>query len=302
MTERWRRLGRVLVADRQRPWMVSHTAMPTAYALEEMHVRVYFATRDERGHPHVAFAEIDLERPQRIERLSEAPVLSPGPRGFFDDSGVYPGALLEAGDRLRMYYSGRNNGREPLFYMAIGLAESVDGGVTFERVSTVPVLSRGEHDPWMVSTPFVRHEPPLWRMWYLSGMGWDDFVERRSYYDIKYAESDDGVAWRRDGTCCVPLDADESNVGNPCVLSDGDGYRMWFSYVGGSKGYRVGHAESDDGRRWTRSPEPAFGPSEDGWDSEAVSYPFVFRHAGRLYMLYSGNGFGREGFGLAVAE
>jgi hypothetical protein len=33
-----------------------------------------------------------------------------------------------------------------------------------------------------------------------------------------------------------------------------------------------------------------------------VEYPFVFDHRGTRYMLYSGNGFGREGFGLAVEE
>jgi hypothetical protein len=31
-----------------------------------------------------------------------------------------------------------------------------------------------------------------------------------------------------------------------------------------------------------------------------VEYPFVFDHGGARYILYSGNAFGRTGFGLAV--
>jgi hypothetical protein len=33
-----------------------------------------------------------------------------------------------------------------------------------------------------------------------------------------------------------------------------------------------------------------------------IAYPFVFDHAGDRYMLYSGNGYGRGGMGLAVLE
>jgi hypothetical protein len=42
--------------------------------------------------------------------------------------------------------------------------------------------------------------------------------------------------------------------------------------------------------------------SDDGWDSEMIEYPFVFKHDGLRYMLYNGNGYGRSGFGLAVAS
>jgi len=39
------------------------------------------------------------------------------------------------------------------------------------------------------------------------------------------------------------------------------------------------------------------GLSEDGWDSEMICYPFVFRHKDKTYMLYCGNGYGKTGFG-----
>jgi hypothetical protein len=33
-----------------------------------------------------------------------------------------------------------------------------------------------------------------------------------------------------------------------------------------------------------------------------IEYPCVFDHGGRRYLLYSGNGFGKAGFGIAVLE
>ena len=49
-----------------------------------------------------------------------------------------------------------------------------------------------------------------------------------------YAESADGVAWRRDGRVCLDFATpDEHAFGRPCVVRDADGiYRMWYSVRG----------------------------------------------------------------------
>jgi hypothetical protein len=38
------------------------------------------------------------------------------------------------------------------------------------------------------------------------------------------------------------------------------------------------------------------------WDSDMTEYPCVFGHGGQRFLLYSGDGYGRTGFGLAVLE
>ncbi len=76
---------------------------------------------------------------------------------------------------------------------------------------------------------------------------------------------------------------------------------MWYAFRG--ERYRIGYAESADGRRWTRLDGHAgIDVSASGWDSESIEYPHVFDHGGRRYMLYNGNGYGKTGFGLAVLE
>jgi hypothetical protein len=68
-------------------------------------------------------------------------------------------------------------------------------------------------------------------------------------------------------------------------------------------GYRAGYAESYDGKTWKRLDEHVrIEPSDNGWDSEAIAYPFVYTFNDRKYMLYNGNGFGKAGFGYAVED
>jgi predicted GH43/DUF377 family glycosyl hydrolase len=299
---KWEKLGRIFHSNGQKPWMHSHAAVPIPLHLNGDFYRIYFATRDPQNHPHINYIEIDINSPDRVLKISENYVLGPGPSGYFDDNGVYPACIIEHNKKIFMYYLGRNNSAPPLYYMAIGLAVSEDRGKTFQRLFKAPIMARSEFDPWMVSTPFVIREEGIWRMWYLSGLGWDKATENfRSYYHIKYAESEDGITWKRHGLVCIDLQKGETNIASPSVIKENSIYKMWYSYVSGSKGYRVGYAESSNGYTWIRKDDRVgIDISSSGWDSKAMAYPYVFIHKGKKYMLYSGNGFGLEGFGMAI--
>ena len=138
------------------------------------------------------------------------------------------------------------------FYLNAGLALSDDGGLTFERVSPAPLLDRNAVDPYLTASPWVIVEDGTWRMWYVSGTEWTESLEGpRHRYLIKYAESRDGLRWERTGIVCLDYRSEEEFAfGRPCVLRDGNLYRMWYSYRGAS--YRIGYAESADGMVWTR--------------------------------------------------
>jgi hypothetical protein len=292
----WTRRGLVFWPDASRPWSRSHASLPVALPLGDGAARVYFASRDDRNRSHVGFAEVDLATLE-VRRVSDGPVLEPGPLGHFDDHGVYPASFVEADGRVLLYYIGWSPGVEPpLFYSAIGLAVSDDGGETFERVSRVPVMARSEHDPCLVTSPFVLREGSRWRMWYVSGFLWERTPDGLvSFYDVKHAESDDGVDWRRDGTVCIALADGERNVSRPCVRADEGGYLMWFSANSGD-GYRIQHADSADGLTWRRLGPVELAGERGEWETDAQCYPWVVGDT----MLYNGNGFGRSGFGAAV--
>jgi hypothetical protein len=81
-------------------------------------------------------------------------------------------------------------------------------------------------------------------------------------------------------------------------------YRQSFDFRSNSaRGYRLGHAWSDDLSHWVRDDDSlGIDVSAEGWDSEMMCYPHLFECNGETYLLYNGNAFGRDGFGLAVLE
>jgi len=127
-------------------------------------------------------------------------------------------------------------------------------------------------------------------------------------YHIRYAESLDGISWQKTGRVCIDYDETTDAIGRPCVYQDGALYKMLYSYRGldgyrddVAASYRLGYAESTDGLVWARRDEEVgLKRSETGWDSQMIEYCQVFRHDGRTYVFYNGNGFGGTGFGYAV--
>lgn len=299
---KWRKLGLIFKPNHRFDWMQTHATAPIALHLDGDLYRVYFSTRDKLNRSHVGYFDFNIKQPDGIINIADKYVLAPGELGCFDDHGVYAGCTVKHEGKIYLYYLGWNPGAySTLFYTSIGIATSDDMGRTFKKLYSAPIIQRSEHDPWCVLLPYVLKENNKWRMWYGSGIKWERRdQEYYSYYDIKYAESLDGINWKRDGFVCIGLKNGETNVAHPNVIVENGKYKMWYSYNEG-RGYRIGYAESFDGVSWIRMDNAVgISPSDKGWDSETISHPHVIIHDGKKYMLYNGNGFGRDGVGLAV--
>lgn len=297
----WHKLGRVFCPSGEVAWMHSHAAVPVAEAVKDDLYRIYFSSRDASNRSFTGYVMIDLNEPDRILDISREPVLVPGALGEFDDSGAMATWLTQQGGERWLYYIGWNLGVTVPFRNSIGLAVSKDGG-PFVRRFDGPIVDRSMTEPHFCASCCVipGAGSDIWRMWYLSCTGWELRQGKLKHkYHIKYAESDDGMHWRREGVVAIDyLDAEEYAISRPSVVHDNDGWKMWFSSRGAS--YRIAYAESEDGRHWRREAHAGIDVSTDGWDSEMIEYPFVFDHKGRRYMLYNGNGYGKTGFGLAI--
>jgi predicted GH43/DUF377 family glycosyl hydrolase len=300
--QRWIKRGLIFTPPGTSEWLHTHAALPVADPIGELH-RVYFSSRDKAGRAQVGCFDIKLSAPDKILRLSEKPVIGLGPTGAFDDNGVTTSWIVTHQGKKYHYYSGWSLGVTVPFYFYIGLALSENGGKSYERVSPAPILGRNAIDPYLTASPCVLLEDGTWRMWYVSGTGWEMKEDQpRHHYHIKYAESSDGIHWHREGLVCIDYQSkDEYAIARPSVIKENGLYRMWYSYRGES--YRIGYAESADGIEWNRKDaQSGIDVSESGWDSEMIEYPYVFENEGTYYMLYNGNGYGRTGIGLAVLD
>jgi predicted GH43/DUF377 family glycosyl hydrolase len=279
-------------------------------------VRVYFSCRPpaDAGGQYVSYsAFVDFKRSdlQQQVALAEKPILDLGGLGAFDQFGTYPASVIRDGDEVRVYYGGWTRCASVPFDVAIGYAISRDGGATFEKQGSGPVLSASLHEPFVISGPKIRRFGGRWYLWYIAGTKWIPTEGRAEpVYRIRMASSDDGVRWERLEREIIPprLEADECQA-SPDVISANGKYHMFFcyryslGYRGRERGYRIGYASSSDLVSWTRDDGKAgIDVSADGWDAEMISYPHVFELDGRTWMLYLGNQVGRHGFGLAELD
>lgn len=314
---RWLKLGQIFnPAEHELPNNCKQFAQSPQATVFKDFVRVYFTTREVdplngKYLSHVAF--IDLESNLRdIIRVSTQPVIHLGGLGCFDEHGIFPINVVRDGDRLLAYTTGWNRRVSVSVDTGIGLAISHDDGLTFQRHGEGPVLTASLKEPYLVCDGFVKIIDQVYHMWYIFGTSWKTYAPNsppdRSY-KIGHAISKDGIEWmKEEGHQIIQdrLGVDESQA-LPTVVGIGNRYHMFFCYResfdfrnGKGRGYQIGHAWSDDLKKWIRNDEhPILEGTPDEWDSDMQCYPNVFEFNGKVYMLYNGNEFGRYGFGIA---
>jgi hypothetical protein len=306
---RWKKRGLIYSVDSRLPWARTHAQIPTVDVIDEKTLMVLFSSRDISNRSMIARMEVDAQNPSNILRIQEEPLLPLGRIGTFDDCGMMPSSIVTWNGEKYMYYIGWNVRNTVPYHNSVGLAVSEDGGRTYRRMFDGPVMDRTAEEPFFCATTCVRIENSVWRNWYLSCTGWESIAGRMEpRYHLKYAESNDGINWHRDGRIAIDYSSsDEGGIARACVHKEGALYRMWYSYrslidyrSSRMKSYRIGYAESGDGLMWRRLDDRAgIGLSDEGWDSFMLAYPEVVDVGGHRYMFYNGNGFGETGFGYA---
>lgn len=317
MAFHWTKLGRVFdpttVTDR--PFIREFAQAPHVVPFDDF-VRVYFSCRppaDEHGQFVSYSAWLDLDRKNlfNILRIAEQPILTLGELGTFDEFGTYPVSVIRHQGETRAYYAGWTRCESVPFNTAIGVALSDDDGRTFRRVGPGPVLSYSPDEPFVISGPKIRRFHDRWYLFYIAGKKWIvDNGRPEPVYRIRLAVSDDGYQWTKINRDLIDtkVEADEAQASPDVFFRDGR-YHMFFcyrystGYRSREKGYRIGYAWSEDLLHWTRDDSQTnLDVSDEGWDSEMVSYPHVFELDGETYLFYLGNGVGRVGFGAARLE
>src|SRR5437773_818847 len=295
---KWKKRGRIFdpsqVTDRS--WLKEFAQAPSVLIFDKF-VRVYFSCRpprDDKGQYVSYSAFIDLNRSDLFDivNISKTPILGLGERGTFDEFGTYPTSVIRDGDDLLAYYGGWTRCESVPFNVSIGIARSRDNGETFAKLGNGPVLSHSINEPFILSGPKIRRFNDRWYLWYIAGRKWIENNGRpEPVYKIRMASSSDGLEWIRKNVDLIEDKLEENECqASPDVFFYKNAYHMFFcyryslDYRGKKKGYRIVYASSADLNHWVRDDRKAgIDISDEGCDSEMISYPHVIQLDGKIY-------------------
>lgn len=315
-TMKWQKLGKIFDPTEHKlsDGCIEFAQSPQTLVFDDF-VRIYFSTRklDETGKflSYISFVDMDKSF-KSIKKISSSRIIELGNLGCFDEHGIFPLNILRVKSKVLGFIGGWNRRVSVSVDGAIGLAVSDDDGLTFKRIGDGPILASSLNEPFLVGDPFVQVYNDIYHMWYIYGIRWTEATENEPpsrVYKIAHATSKDGIDWERDSKCIISDKYDENECqALPTVIKINERYHMYFCYRQSTdfrknpdRGYRLGYAWSDDLKNWTRNDSlTGIDVSETGWDSEMMCYPHLFSMDGKTYMLYNGNQFGRNGFGVAV--
>ena len=180
------------------------------------------------------------------------PVLKRGAEGEWDAASLWGTAVIHDGSEFRMWYSGTADSSDALWFG--GYATSPDGS-TWTKYPGNPIIdvgSPGSFDEKGVCPQTVILEGELYRMWYLAGA--ESIFPFPAGPLVGYAESDDGLSWRKHPEPVLEPGRGDVNGWYLAlsVVSDEANYHMVYSGFGVGWREFIGYAFSADGIHWTR--------------------------------------------------
>ena len=284
-------------------WAKHSALQPTPYLLDNATIRIFTGFRDSDGVSRVGFVDVSADNPSNVISVSKTPSLDIGHDGAFDENGVAPCAILVFEHRLYLYYAGYQLGQKVRFCAYSGLAVSDDHGVTFKRLSNVPVTDRTNDAMYFRVIHSIMNDDGIFKVWYGAGSTYDVGADKTlPHYNVQMMESKSLFEFPKHGHVVVETKGDEYRVGRPYVFKNDDEFIMFYGTGSEAVPYRLGYATSSDSYRWERKDDLSIeGPSAT-WDSEMMAYPAVVTNNDVSYLFYNGNDYGREGFGYAVIE
>ncbi|WP_298764382.1 hypothetical protein [uncultured Polaribacter sp.] len=296
----WKKEGQIFKVNSSNPDLISHASNPLAIHLKEDIYRIFFSARNIENKSSISFVDIDILK-KKIIKISGKTIIKYGIDESFYSHGISIGNLFrDKKNKQFILFMGWQIREGNHWRGDIGKLELISNN-SLKLTQKTPFMSSDSEDKVSLSYPFVIFHDDIYKMWYGSTINWTS-ENKEMIHVIKYATSKDGNIWEKHGIA-IPYEIGVAQAfSKPSVIIDENGFHMWYSFRGGNGlKYRIGYAFSKNGIEWQRKHNlTGIDVSDKGWDSEMICYPFVFEHKENLYMLYNGNSYGKDGFGLAL--
>ncbi len=303
---KWNKKGLICSHDTlDLEWYARFSMVPIPYLLNESVLRIFITMCDSDNVGRIGYVDVLPEKPDEILGWCQAPCLDIGEPGTFDDNGVVTASILDRDGELFLYYSGYRLGVNIPYTIFAGVAVSRDHGQSFQRVSSVPIMQRSENEQFCKCAPYVIPENEGYRVYYVGDhlSGWITGNDHpMPLYNLKTFNTRNLTNWGKpEGSVCINVENDdEHGVAKPTFWYENGIHKVIYSVRTFSRGYRLGYAESSDGVTFARKDHlVGIDVSASGFDSDMICFPARFRYRNKVYLFYSGNNYGLDGFGYA---
>lgn len=269
----------------------------------------------------------DTKLARSLVRHPNNPVIKVGEKGAWDEQTLGCFAVLEDGDQFHLYSEGaefgkpkfigmavsndgitwRKHAKNPLFPGSMPHAIKVDNTIRLYYPHADGLQMRTSPDGFTWGEPrkvleshldpcVIRVAEDRFHLYYCDGGR--KTVDGKQVWEFKnyLATSPDGIAWKNEPEPVLLLGSEGSwdarSHAGPCVLKLVDGFHMWYLGSGVYKGktaWRIGHATSPDGRKWSKSGvEPVLDIGQPGdWDSGTFLHIDVIWRDGKFLFWYA---------------
>jgi hypothetical protein len=298
---KWQKLGLIYEPRVIDQYLLTHAANPLPIHIENNIYRIFFNGRDYLNRSSVGFFDFDFSN-LKVNLICNSSIFNFGEDGSFYSHGVSLGNSYRIDDRHYIGFMGWNIKPYEHWRGDIGRIR-LDNLIDLKLAPKGIFIGTDSIDKLSLSYPYILYHESLYKMWYGSTVTWDA-GNNEMLHVINYAISKDGDNWEKMGLA-IPFELGVAQAfSRPTVIIEKSVYHMWYSYRSGDgTPYRIGYSRSEDGKVWERRHEDVgIDVSTEGWDSQMICYPQVFKHQENYYMLYNGNDFGKSGIGLAILE
>lgn len=309
LARRWIKAGFIAKPQNVAPWWQTHAMAPTPIWDGADRVRIFVGGWDSAGISRIGRIDVSAADPSRVLSMTREPLVDLGRHGTFDDNGVFPGHVTRLTDgRVFLYYTGFQKSvyADVDHFNFSGLAISEDGGETFRKVSEVPVMDRADEGLHIRAGLSVREYTAGFASVYSAGTGFIHLGGKlRPIYEVFFQISPDGLSFGRSGRKIVAIDpAVEHGLGRPQIVRIDDTWYTFYTRRTLDMKYRIGCAWSKDLETWQRIDDWVdLGHGASGeFDSDMFYFPSVVQAGSSVYLVYCGNGYGRDGIGYAVLK
>ena len=299
----WKSLGRIIEPSVGTPWWLESFAGSACAVIRNNGplFDLYITGRDEFNRSRIGHGIWSAETPDKILQLDDDPCLGLGKHGSFFDSGTSYPSVIKYKNKYLMYFTGWHQGKKTPFINSMGLAESKNADGMFHPISESSFFPAIASEMFGIGTPFCYfdHEQNNFTLFYSSFTEWLKIgASYTPQYHIRKVIGLTPYDFERPGVPVLPssLPLKELSCRPSLTLS----HSLIFCKRKPGTKYSIFATPKVENNQWKDQARRISILGTSNWDSEELCYPFAFSYNDQEFLLYSGNGYGRSGLGIAI--